>query len=271
MPSTTKDLDAGSRMHVLDWLETEDFIPALQQLVATTGFTVPHDGLRQPRGRIDPSESTLTGTGAPFLSASQKAVISEWWLVHSRGSKLPTWDLVARARDGHGQPALILVEAKAHRTELKSDGKARAIRKSIAEQARSDANHEKIGAAIHGASAALRNSLPGIAISRDASYQFSNRIAFAWKLASLGVPVALIYLGFIGDQSISPKEYIQSIDHWRTAFLEHVEPLFPWTGIEREISCGESSFWLLVRTLDVARQSPPLMERRQVRQPGTNP
>lgn len=33
-------------------------------------------------------------------------------------------------------------------------------------------------------------------IERDSYYQLSNRFAWTWKLASLGVPVVLLYLGF---------------------------------------------------------------------------
>jgi hypothetical protein len=35
-------------------------------------------------------------------------------------------------------------------------------------------------------------------ISRDNRYQMSNRFAWSWKLASVGVPVVLVYLGFVG-------------------------------------------------------------------------
>jgi hypothetical protein len=35
------------------------------------------------------------------------------------------------------------------------------------------------------------------ALSRDWCYQMSIRFAWAWKLAGLGKPVILIYLGFL--------------------------------------------------------------------------
>lgn len=35
------------------------------------------------------------------------------------------------------------------------------------------------------------------AISRDSRYQKSNRFAWACKLAGLGLPVVLMYLGFV--------------------------------------------------------------------------
>lgn len=50
---------------------------------------------------------------------------------------------------------------------------------------------------------ALGASLPGIRIGCDQHYQLSNRIAFGWKLATLGIPTAIVYLGFLGDAGLS--------------------------------------------------------------------
>lgn len=44
---------------------------------------------------------------------------------------------------------------------------------------------------------------PAVRISRDSHYQLSNRVAFAWKLATLGLPTVLVYLGFWGDDGIA--------------------------------------------------------------------
>src|SRR5258708_370248 len=95
------------------------------------------------------------------------------------------------ARDMSGRQALILMEAKAHTAELSVAGKLHPIRQTSEQQHRSDANHSQIARAIAEANAALRCAIPGVALDRDRGYQFANRIAFAWKLASLGVPVAL--------------------------------------------------------------------------------
>lgn len=55
-------------------------------------------------------------------------------------------------------------------------------------------------------------------ISRDSHYQFANRLGFAWKLASIGVPTVLVYLGFTGDDGIIDRgEPLRDADHWRTA------------------------------------------------------
>jgi hypothetical protein len=261
--SENKESDAGSRMHVLDWLESPQFLPVLRSMVAPIGFTVEDDAQRMPKGRHAPRESELVGRKEPFLSAERQVEIANWWLVHKVGAKMPTWDLAISAFDATGYGALILVEAKAHATELSSSGKKPPNRKKQDQQERSDSNHAQIADAIAKANAALQVGVPGILLSRDANYQFSNRIAFAWKLASLGIPTALIYLGFIGDEAISFGAHcLRTPSDWQAAFEAHSAKIFPINQLGQRIDCGAASFWVLVRHLPVLRQSPPIEQRR---------
>ena len=83
------------------------------------------------------------------------------------------------------------------------------------------------------------------------------------SLLQLGVPVAMIYLGFVGDAVISSADdCFHDATQWRKAFHDHTVKHFPATMIDREISCGAASFWLLLRELPVLRQSPPIEQRR---------
>jgi hypothetical protein len=205
----------------------------------------------------------LVGQSEPFLSREQQDQLADWWLVHKRGAKLPTWDLVVAALDKSGRPGLVLIEAKAHASELSEAGKQWPQRKSPEEQKRSNGNHERIGRAISEATISLQHIDPDIRLSRDKSYQLSNRIAFAWKLASMGIPVALIYLGFIGDAAIScAEDCFHEAAQWRKAFLGHAAEHFPARLYDREINSGAASFWFLFRELPVLRQSPPIEHRR---------
>src|SRR5687768_17514962 len=97
---------------------------------------------------------------------------------------------LCRAHSG-SNPALVLIEAKAHVQEF-TNGAAGQPANINSE------NRERIGRAISEARDALSRHANEIGISRDSWYQFSNRVAFAWKLASEGTPTALIYLGFTG-------------------------------------------------------------------------
>ena len=65
-----------------------------------------------------------------------------------------------------------------------------------------DKIQENIGAALAEACDGLAQLGIATRISRDSHYQLSNRLAFTWKLATLGVPTVLVYLGFIGDEGI---------------------------------------------------------------------
>jgi hypothetical protein len=147
---------------------------------------------------------------------------------------------------------------------LSAAGKPPPKRKKLDEQKRSHENHERIAMAIAKANKALQINVPGIALSRDDSYQLSNRIAYAWKLASMGVPTALIYLGFIGDENIAtdPHRLLVQSD-WQSAFDSHSAKHFPVAYQGRRIDCGSASFWLLVHDLPVLNHSPEA--RRKVK------
>jgi hypothetical protein len=266
--SDRRDVDAGSRMHVLDWVESEDFLSSVRNMVMPIGFTVTDNAVWQPKGRHDHHETVLVGGGQRFLSRVEEELLVTWWLVHRKGAKLPTWDLVVSALDSHGKKALILVEAKAHATELSSAGKLPARRKTPEEQARSDANHARIFQAILEAKTALQQVVPTIAICQGRNYQFANRIAFAWKLASMGIPVALIYLGFIGDTAIArPGMCFLAPADWQAAFQRHTANDFPIAMEGRKVDCGAAAFWLLVKDHNVSRLSPPVDQRRSLARP----
>jgi len=134
-------------------------------------------------------------------------------------------------------------------------------------QARTNDNHLQIGRAIAEASNALSSVHPGISISWDRHYQLSNRIAMAWKLASLGIPNALVFLGLTGDREISKDgDYFADDDHWRAAFADYIAGFFPIHLLENDISSGAASFRLLSRSLPAIRSSRPIAERRVGRQ-----
>jgi hypothetical protein len=119
-----------------------------------------------------------------------------------------------------------------------------------------------VGEAIEGARVALEEKLPGILISRDRSYQLSNRIAFAWRLASLGIPTVLVYLGFIGDKGIwQAGAPFNSQDHWERIFKGHLSAVCPLKILDGPISAGAADFWLQVRSRLVLNHSPLAIPR----------
>ena len=143
-----------------------------------------------------------------------------WWV---KAGSPPTWDLIATCAID-GRPGLLIVEAKAHEGEIHRDGKLHPLEglkgtpdERLRRGARSLINHGYIGRCIHEARDGLCRFVPSISIDRDSNYQLSNRIASAWKLADCGMPVVLLYLGFVGDEGMASEgEPLRDAGHWES-------------------------------------------------------
>ena len=121
--------------------------------------------------------------------------LRDWWLVATR---TPNWDIASTCKID-GKSGLLLIEAKAHANELSYLGK-----NPPGASPNSKRNHEQIKRAIEEAAdgLALASGKPW-SISWKSHYQLSNRFAWAWKLASLSVPVVLGYLGFLNARDMA--------------------------------------------------------------------
>jgi hypothetical protein len=244
----------GSRKHVLDWtgLGEDVFLASLNELLRPTGAAVGLSDRWMPQGYESPKEAKLTAGDSPFLTKDLKRQLADWWLVYKRGANVPNWDLVATCSI-EGQFGLVLVEAKAHENELRPAGK----RFKATASANSRENYKRIWEAIDEARQALDQIVPGVGISRDSHYQLSNRVAFAWKLASLGVPAILVYLGFIGDTEIGDVgPYFESESRWQQTVQNYVAQVLPSGFLERPIPCGAATMQMIIRSRVVLEPSP---------------
>jgi hypothetical protein len=253
----------GSRRHILDWTESPNFLTTVRGWIAPQGLTVETDALYMPRNWAQSSECRLFNAKSPFLDGDRKDKLQRWWLAHD--GNIPNWDLIIRAESPKG-PALVLIEAKAHIGEFDRKPKPWGRRIQADAQTKTDANHKQIKLAIAEASTVLSKIHGGISISCDHHYQLSNRIAMAWKLASLGISTALIFLGFTGDREISAEgKYFADHDHWHGAFSNYLEGTFPIELLEKDIYSGAASFRLFSKSLPAVRSSRPLAERKTYR------
>lgn len=237
----------GSRKHILDWVECSDFVGQLSQLIRSTGAIVQATDVWMPRGYNDPEEARLEQHGSRILPTVNWQALQDWWLVCKPGANTPNWDLVS-ACALQGQKGLVLIEAKAHTQELKAEGK------HIEPNASSNShkNHDRIGQAIDEASNALSQVVEGINLSRDTHYQLANRIAFSWKIASLGIPVVLVYLGFIGDKDIADiGEPLEDDMHWQQVMRMYMSGHVPEGFTERWVDCGKAFMQMIIRSLSV--------------------
>ena len=243
----------GSRKHVLDWTARREFVVELLQMIAPVDACISRESTWMPRGYRSPDEARLESFGPEVLPEHRAwKILRDWWLAHERGANTPNWD-IAVGCDIAGSPGLVLVEAKANVPELGQGGKLVGSDASASSQE----NHRRIGQAIDEACAALRRISDATAISRDSHYQLSNRLAFAWKLASLGIPTVLVYLGFIGDDGIRDVgQPFRDDSHWRRVFADYIRPVAPQELFERRLECGAAPAWFLVRSRPVLSTSP---------------
>jgi len=236
-----KDL-SGSRLRclMLTSLPENHVAKVLSLLVsplATVDETKHH---WMPGGFLNPAEAKL-GECSAFLTPELREHLTSWWLKVPKRANTPNWDLVSTCDIG-GRDGLILVEAKAHDTEERPEGKAPG----------NEENHQQIHSAISDANLALNDICLGWAITRDSHYQLCNRFAWAWKVASLGVPVVLVYLGFLhADEMSRCGKPFSSGQEWRALIMDRVTKLVPEAAWERRLQTGGAPMWATIRTLDL--------------------
>jgi len=209
----------------------------LESLVGLPDVTVTAEDVWMPQGiprrlpdatwNCRATEEAKLGEASAFLDSTQREAVTTWWLAAVGRANTPNWD-IASTCSVSGQRGLLLVEAKAHNEELNKESIGKTV--PMKQSRNGEANHERIGDAIGLACAGLEaaTSLRWF-ISRDTHYQMSNRFAWAWKVASLGLPVVLVYLGFLRAEEMRGGVRRPFADHaeWRSLVETHSAPLFP--------------------------------------------
>ena len=239
----------GSSHHLLQWTRKERgvFVKSLTELINLSDVIVNEDDWWRPDGDKYPVEAETKDLPDDVLSKENKACISNWWLKNKRGANTPNWDFIGSASI-KGKKGFVIIEAKAHKKEASFDGR---ILKDDAPLSRKE-NHEHIKKAIEEANNFLKTKHGGINISRDSHYQLANRIAYSWKFASLGIPVVLVYLGFLNDTGMQDVgEPFCDKNDWANFMNGYVKNVFPVELLEKEINCGLDSFRFLIRSKDI--------------------
>ncbi len=243
----------GSQKHVLDWTDRSTFLVELAQLLSPAPVRFSAKTMFMPQGSRAPDEARLERFGPKWSHSTEPwSDLESWWLKHTAGANTPNWDIAVGCLI-EDRPGLILVEAKAHKRELKVEGKRLDGRAS----SNSHENHEHIGRAINEACLGWQELDASIEFSRDSHYQLANRLAFTWKLASFGFPVVLLYLGFIGDDGISNVGApFDSDDDWQSVFFQYADGLVPLRMFDCRIEIASSPVWLLSRSRPILEVSP---------------
>jgi len=242
----------GSRKHVLDWTARESFLAELERLLAPIPIRTSADTVFMPRGYEAPTEARLEIFGPSWMPDSEAwPILKSWWLKHPAGANTPNWDIAIGCKI-EDRPGLVLVEAKANWPELNTAGKGLHPKAS----SNSRDNHKRIREAIREACKGWRSLDARVFITRDSHYQLANRLAFTWKLAMLGFPVVLMYLGFIGDKGIRDAGApFSNDDDWQRAFRQYTEATVPLDLFDRRFTLGGALVWLVSRSRPIIEVS----------------
>lgn len=234
----------GSKKHVLDLIDREDFIYSLNNILRPYEASITDKKTVQPKGKNDVSEYGIQSFINKHNIAERFPLLmdfnfNKWW--KPSGGKAPTWDMISLCQL-NGKDALLLVEAKAHKSEFNKYGK-RPLKENPS--IGSESNLSNIEARISEACGNLNTTNNGFTISIKSHYQLSNRIAFAWKLNQLNVPVVLLYLGFNGD--VDFNDSFESNSHWEEEFNKYISGVVPRNFINKK----ESDFLFIHLSLPI--------------------
>ena len=196
-------------------------------------------------GTPTPSDEVDLAGPNDLASNDLQLELRSWWLEVHRRARTPVWDLAASCTISD-RPGLLLVEAKAHSAELSPAGKA------LPRTPNGCRNHERIGAVIAEANEGLGLASGGPwALSRDSRYQISNRFAWAWKLASLGVPVVLVYLGFLNAEEMADLgRPFRSEDECNSVLMDHSDGIVDPRSWGKWLDIGGTPMIPVVRAYD---------------------
>jgi hypothetical protein len=235
----------GSKRAMLEFIGSPNFISNMNNLLKDVGTDISKIDSWLPTGFHSGKEGELKDFLKEHFNLQLATNIKKWWL-HNNG-RTPNWDLISTCTI-NGERGILLVEAKAHVDELKKENKGKPFNERTSSE-KSKLNHKQIALAIEEANIGINKVISGLSISRNNCYQLSNRIAHAWWLANKGIPVVLLYLGFLNSDDMRDKYKVFNTDlEWKDCFKEHAKIVAAHSLINKTVNCGESSFVMLSRS-----------------------
>lgn len=242
----------GSRRHVLDLLASSGAPDQLDALLAPTGCRLIRPLECRPMGPTTAGEYTLRAFWREHCTGwVPPEALNGWWVADHY--KNPTWDLIAVCEQDTRR-GLLLVEAKAHESELDRKGK-RAL-DAETDNAQAWTNDGSIRGAIAEAQAWFAQVAGATRLTADSHYQLANRLTSAYKVASVGLPVVLLYLGFTRDTYFG--DHLRDANHWQQLMRGYMQDVVPpdFSGrVLPHVSGGSLTF--LVESLPVKVVSRP--------------
>ena len=230
--------------------ERESVATCLTELVGDPLVEVSNRDFWMPRGKphregnlwdTSPADEPRLDRDGGFVPPGVRDQLRDWWLAVKRGANTPNWDLASTCRV-EGKHGLLLVEAKAHTGELSDGGTG----------ATNPRNLGSIEAAIREANDALARITAGDwGLSKDHHYQVANRFAWSWKLASLGIPVVLMYLGFLHADEMREGDHrpFSNQEDWADVLKKHTHGVIDEACWETRLEVDATPLRPMVRTV----------------------
>jgi hypothetical protein len=236
----------GSKRSMLELIDSTNFISSMNLMIQEEGAVVVTIDSWLPLGIKKPREGQLK----EFLNANFNNQLATefvtWWLAEST-YRTPNWDFISTCKI-NGQKGILLIEAKAHKGELNGESHGKKLKANASKDSKS--NHENVQSAIKKANDGINKAIYSVSISRDKCYQLSNRVANAWWLANQGIPVVLIYLGFLDVQEMNygGRKILTNQLEWENCFLEHTKQVGVDKIVDKWVDCGKSRFKLICKS-----------------------
>lgn len=238
----------GSKKCILDLVQSSSFLTTINALTKGTKTVVSEYDNWMPKNIHLQKEAQLKDFLKYNFDTLLSSKIVEWWL--HIDTTTPNWDLVSTCTV-NGKRGILLVEAKAHWGELEKESKEKFYDNNASDN--SKLNHQEIGKAIEQANTEINKKINGVAISRDNCYQLSNRVAYAWWLANQGIPIVLIYLGFLNCQDMNDgiNRLFTNDKEWQDCFTMHAEQVGVDKLKNQWVDCEKSEFITICRSLEM--------------------
>lgn len=211
-----------ARCHIITHGDRAEVARKLTDLVGDNRVVVRDNDHWLPRGFDDIREAQLDKEESLLPDNDAAMRLKKWWLKVPKNARTPNWD-IASTCSIDGTPGLLLVEAKAHSNEVSEAGKQKS---GVSEN--SKANRESILNALAEANTGLNALLNGFALSADSNYQVANRFAWSWKLASMGIPTVLAFLGFLDAPEMTDRGSVfTDYESWANELMGHTHNTVP--------------------------------------------
>lgn len=237
--------EKGSQRAMLKLIESNHFLISINKLIKPYAEITVYDNW-MPKSLHNDKEAELKNFLKYNFDPQLYNKIVNWWLYVD--TTTPNWDLVSTCTID-GKRGILLVEAKAHKDELNNESHGKQLKADASDDSKK--NHARIEEAIQEAKKGIKNTGFDLSISRDNYYQLSNRVAHAWWLANQGIPVVLLYLGFLDCQDMNDEKYklLNSPKEWDDCFLNHAKQVRVGSIINKWVYCGESKLITICRSL----------------------